>query len=214
MITLLQQPEKPFSWQKSLIVAEALVFLTFLLAAKGVAQESGSAPEQNKGEEKVRVLVYPDKEAQAISNGCRLKRDARTVKAFMCSKDVVQSLGLEEEKKVQALDTDANAQIGADIVQAGGNTGQGRKIVVLDSGYDYNNPELSSSYLGGYDFVNDDNDPMDDVSHGTSVSMIATGDGVTNPFFKGVAPDVGIIAGKIANSEGAYPTNKKIMHQL
>lgn len=158
---------------------------------------------------KVRVVAHTQEEiSNALAKGCSIVRDARTIKALSCSKETADTLGLQEDRKLKILDTSANAQIGADIVQASGNTGAGRKIVVLDSGYNYNAPELSSSYLGGYDFVNDDNDPMDDLGHGTAVSTVATGDGVTDPTWKGVAPDVGVIAGKVCGSEGdCYDTD-------
>lgn len=42
------------------------------------------------------------------------------------------------------------------------------KVAVIDTGLDYNHPDLSANYVPlGYDWVNDDNDPMDDNNHGT-----------------------------------------------
>jgi subtilisin family serine protease len=99
-------------------------------------------------------------------------------------------------------DVAANAQVGADVVHTEGNTGQGRKVVVLDTGYNYNHPDLASSYLGGKDFVNNDNDPMDDDGHGTIVSGLITADGL-NSAAKGAAPDVGVIVGKVLDSQGS-----------
>jgi thermitase len=41
-------------------------------------------------------------------------------------------------------------------------------VAVVDTGIDYTHPDLSENYLPlGYDWVNDDDDPMDDHSHGT-----------------------------------------------
>ncbi|MCK5159372.1 MAG: peptidase S8, partial [Candidatus Heimdallarchaeota archaeon] len=41
-------------------------------------------------------------------------------------------------------------------------------VAVVDTGIDYTHPDLSENYLSlGYDWVNDDNDPMDDHYHGT-----------------------------------------------
>src|SRR3989338_627774 len=72
----------------------------------------------------------------------------------------------------------------------------------MDTGYNYNHPELSSSYLGGKDFVNDDNNPFDDNGHGSHVAGIITGDGV-NSRAKGVAPSAGVIAGKVLDASGS-----------
>ncbi len=42
-----------------------------------------------------------------------------------------------------------------------GITGKGVKVGVLDTGIDYNHPDLKDAFKGGYDFVNNDNDPME-----------------------------------------------------
>jgi len=120
----------------------------------------------------------------------------------VCSASVANELGLDEDVQVFALDLNANKQIGADVVHSSGNTGSGRKIVVLDTGYNYNHAELSSSYLGGKDFVNDDNDPFDDNGHGSHVAGLITADGVSTNA-RGVAPDAGIVVGKVLDAAGS-----------
>jgi len=41
-------------------------------------------------------------------------------------------------------------------------------VAVVDTGIDYTHDDLAANYVtGGYDWVNDDNDPMDDNGHGT-----------------------------------------------
>ncbi len=52
---------------------------------------------------------------------------------------------------------------------------------------------------GGYDLVNDDYDPRDDMGHGTHVAGIAAGNGL----LKGVAPDAKIYAYKVLDESGA-----------
>lgn len=84
---------------------------------------------------------------------------------------------------------------------------QGDNIVVaiLDSGIDYMHPALGGGYgegykvIGGYDLVNEDNDPMDDFGHGTHVAGIVAADGDN---IKGVAPKALLMAIKVLNSYG------------
>lgn len=53
------------------------------------------------------------------------------------------------------------------------------RLAILDSGIDYNHLDLGEGFgtgckvSGGYDYVNDDSDPMDDRYHGTHVAGIA-----------------------------------------
>jgi thermitase len=50
-------------------------------------------------------------------------------------------------------------------------------IAIIDTGIDYNHPDLDGGrYTGGYDFINQDDDPMDDEGHGTHVTGITTAD--------------------------------------
>jgi len=198
---------------KKYLVAVAVLVAIFVLV--GVVNARGIV---DKGDTK-RVIAHTEEEvSNAISSGCKVVRDAKTLKALSCPQGVAESLSLAEDVMVFALDENshadsrnqvttqsisANKQIGADLVHNTGNTGVGRKVVVLDTGYNYNHPELSSSYLGGNDFVNDDDDPMDDNGHGSHVSGIITADGIDDPKAKGVAPDTGIIAGKVLDQNGS-----------
>ena len=61
--------------------------------------------------------------------------------------------------------------------------GSGMRIGIVDTGVNYTHPDLGGCFgagckvVGGYDFVNDDDDPMDDEGHGTHVAATAAGDG-------------------------------------
>jgi len=84
-------------------------------------------------------------------------------------------------------------------------TGEGITIAVIDTGVDYTHSDLGGCFglgckvAGGYDFVNDDSDPMDDHGHGTHCASTAAGNGI----LKGVAPDATVYAYKVLNSRGS-----------
>lgn len=113
---------------------------------------------------------------------------------------------------------------GADVVQNSlGFTGAGIKVAVMDTGIDYNHPDLGGCFgpgcrvAKGYDFVGDaydadtnpvpvpDNDPDDCNGHGTHVSGIIGANGVA----KGVAPGVTFFAYRVFGCEGS--TSDEIM---
>ena len=112
---------------------------------------------------------------------------------------------IEADGRVRAVDELSSAW-GVARIQSGaahsrGVTGTGVKVAVIDTGIDYNHPDLSPNYAGGWDFVNDDNDPMDDHGHGTHVAgaVAAVYDGVG---VVGVAPDADLYGLKVLDNTG------------
>jgi subtilisin family serine protease/uncharacterized membrane protein YgcG len=84
-------------------------------------------------------------------------------------------------------------------------TGSGETVCVIDTGINYNHADFAGGvYVGGYDFVNDDADPMDDNSHGSHVAGIIASQDST---YKGVAPGARIAAVKVLNSGGSGSTS-------
>lgn len=123
----------------------------------------------------------------------------------------VKSISYDYE--VQAFLDDSVPLIRADqaISQISDGThlnGTGQSVCVIDSGINYNHADFSGGvYIGGYDFVNNDANPLDDNGHGSHVAgIIASQD----PTFRGVAPGAKIVAIKVLNSGGTGSTSNII----
>jgi hypothetical protein len=88
--------------------------------------------------------------------------------------------------------------------------GKGIKVGILDTGIDYKNSALGGGFgsgfkvAGGFDFVNNDKDPMDDDGHGTAVAGVIAADGE----LIGIAPKATLYAYKVMNAWGwGYSNN-------
>ena len=75
------------------------------------------------------------------------------------------------------------------------------KIAVIDTGIDYNHPDLRHAVAGGINFVEPYRSPIDDNGHGThiagTIAAVSTGNGVL-----GVAPEAKIYAVKAFDQYG------------
>ncbi|MHB8840406.1 MAG: S8 family peptidase [Candidatus Aquicultor sp.] len=76
-------------------------------------------------------------------------------------------------------------------------------VAVIDSGVDYDHPDLTGKIIKGYDFVNRDNDPMDDLGHGTFVAGLIAANANNDIGIAGIAPMAKILAVKAINDEGS-----------
>ncbi|RME28685.1 MAG: PKD domain-containing protein, partial [Candidatus Zixiibacteriota bacterium] len=90
----------------------------------------------------------------------------------------------------------------AQAAHARGVKGAGVKVGVIDTGIDHAHPDLAANYAGGIDYVNGDNDPMDDNGHGTHVSgTIAAIDNTIGVL--GVAPAAKLYGIKVLDANGS-----------
>ena len=104
-------------------------------------------------------------------------------------------------------------QVNAPQVWAQGNEGQGVLVAVIDSGVNYNHADITDHLWDGgeefphhgWDFANNDDDPMDDLGHGTHCAGIVCGDG-TAGLRTGAAPSATLMCIKCADAEGHTTT--------
>ncbi len=99
-------------------------------------------------------------------------------------------------------------------------------VAVIDTGFDFNHPDLASNLwsnlaelngtpgidddhngfiddIHGWDFYNQDNDPRDDHGHGTAVSGVIAAVADNTLGIAGIAPESKIIPIKVLNSQGS-----------
>lgn len=133
---------------------------------------------------------------------CEIKQsDIEPLKRQANVKDVVADMLIKiprppgpesESRAVEALSYEGTVTVRWNNLEAGLNSkaawdrfgldGTGVKIAIIDSGINYTLENLDDNYLGGYDFFEDDDDPMPKLDqtedHGTSVASVAVGEGV------------------------------------
>jgi subtilisin family serine protease/photosystem II stability/assembly factor-like uncharacterized protein len=86
--------------------------------------------------------------------------------------------------------------------------GNGVTVAVIDTGVDYHDADLGGGFgpghkvVAGHDFVNGDDDPMDDNGHGTHVAGIIAGSPATRDGITGVAPGARLTAYKVLGADG------------
>jgi len=169
-------------------------------------------------------LHYPRLEVVAIYDillqGLAIKGDEQDIKKMAEHEDVIamypsqvythqldSSPSIYEQLKDQRL-VNPNAFNDTEY------TGKGVKVGVIDTGIDYDHPDLQENFKGGYDLVDLDDDPMETEEimptlHGTHVAGIIAADGA----MQGVAPDADIYAYR-ALGPGGMGTSIQIIAAL
>jgi subtilisin family serine protease len=130
--------------------------------------------------------------------GVRVPRELRASIAALPYVATVQ-----EARTLKPLLYESVPHIRADKVWSStGMRGAGVVVAVIDSGIDYNHVALGGGFgtnhkvIGGWDFVDDDADPMDSFGNGTFLAGIVAGDG---DGLLGVAPDASLLAYRVTD---------------
>ena len=98
--------------------------------------------------------------------------------------------------------------VGGDIPRLEGIDGNGIKIAVIDTGIDFNHPDLfgwgpDGKVIGGYNFIQEGEPPLDTNGHGTQVAGIIAADGQ----LVGVSPKAKILAYKVSENGEAVSSD-------
>ncbi|WP_051251528.1 S8 family serine peptidase [Paenibacillus harenae] len=145
-----------------------------------------------------KLNAKPKRQYQHVFNGYSVTMPANQVDSLL-GLPGVKAIYPDLEFKVSPVDSitpnmDESAPfMGSNFLWDLGFDGTGIKVGVLDTGIDYRHPSLASAYKGGYDFVDNDADPMETppdpndpeaaTDHGTHVSGTIAGRG--DPFNPG-----------------------------
>src|SRR5690606_17942169 len=77
------------------------------------------------------------------------------------------------------------------------------RIAIVDTGVQYDHPDLAGKVVRGYDFVDDDSDPYDGNGHGTHCAGIAAAVTNNGRGIAGMAPNATIYAVRVLNNSGS-----------
>ena len=93
-------------------------------------------------------------------------------------------------------------QTGATQLFAGGDTGQGVTVAVLDTGID-DLPDFAGRLIGGVDLTGGNNPFQDSFGHGTFVAGLIAGNGASSGGqYEGEAPGADLVSVKVAGATG------------
>jgi len=125
----------------------------------------------------------------------------------------VQAIPVTPKEETKPYMETSTSFIGVNELWNLGFEGEGMKVGVIDTGIDYNHPDLKDAYKGGYDFVDNDADPFEgksgdvfiDSTHGTHVSGIVAGRGnYETGGTRGVAPKSDLYVYRVLGPEGGW----------
>ncbi len=75
-------------------------------------------------------------------------------------------------------------------------------LAIIDTGVNYNHPDLNDNCIQGYDYGSNDNDPLDSNGHGTQCAGVSAGETNNGIGVAGVAGGCKIMPLKVMNNSG------------
>lgn len=168
-------------------------------------------------EDRVNVIVrgLGPAAGRGAVGGFALRHDLPIIDGFSARMTVGQARALahvpgvervDAVRTVRITDTATDADFGAATARAGGLTGAGIGVCIVDTGVDPGHEQIAPRPVTFVDYVNGRTTAYDDHGHGTHVASIALGDGVGGPAAAdhvGVAPGASLYAAKVLDSSGS-----------
>jgi subtilisin len=208
------------TWKKRMLTFATAILLTAVMSASMSAPASGQPPQR------VKVLIGfshqpgPAEQALVRRAGGTIKYTYHLVPAIAATVPENAISGLQGNPNVlrvepdlvgRAIDVELESawgvkRIGAGQVHDSENQGAGVKVAIVDSGVDYDHPDLDDNYVGGGNFVEPDGDPIDVYGHGTHVAGTACAEnndnGVGELGVVGVAPSCALYSLRVLDDNG------------
>ncbi|MBT4535287.1 MAG: S8 family serine peptidase [Nitrosopumilus sp.] len=127
---------------------------------------------------------------------------------------IIISQSIQTENGIKTYIENSVPYVGSEIPRTDGIDGTGIKIAIIDTGVDFNHPDLfgwgpDGKVIGGYNFIQENQLPMDNNGHGTKVAGVIAADGNT----LGVAPKAKILAYKVSE-DGEGVSSELIMKAI
>ena len=121
---------------------------------------------------------------------------------------------IQSENEITTYIENSVPYVGTGIPRMDGIDGAGIKIAVIDTGVDFNHPDLlgwgpDGKVVGGHNFIQENQLPIDNNGHGTKVAGVIAADGNT----LGVAPKAKILAYKVSE-DGEGVSSELIMKAI
>jgi subtilisin family serine protease len=192
----------------------ALAVLALLIAASASAGETQRYLVGTKRGPRIGTLAATLREPAE-----RRLRDFRLIDGFAVDLTADEAAALRSDPNVRWVEPSVERTLHATVSKPGeqmipygislvnappswaGFRASGVNVAVIDSGIDWNHPDVGPSYAGGYNVLEDSNVPLDDIGHGTHIAGTI---GASNNTFGvvGVAPGIRVWGLKVVDESG------------